>query len=685
MISCTDKDIKDDAPAGDFSNTLSQEEIDGKRLTPEILFKFGRVDEMKISPDGTTVIYTVKRYDANTDLSHAWIYSLKVLQDSVPVNLTEGFQSCSNPAWIDNNTIAFLSKDNDHSVIWKMNADGTDKQVISNTDGDINGFGFSKSGNSVFYLKDVKLDQSTQDKYPDLPLAKGIIAEDLMYRHWDAWRDYAYSHIFVAGYSDGKIGESKDIMEGEKFDSPISPYFDISEISWSADGKKLAYTCKKLSGVDYAVSTNSDIYVYDINTGETVNITGGMDGYDKYPVFSPDGSSIAFMSMETPGYESDQHRLFVYNLDDRSMTYLTEGFDRDADNYRWSADGKLIYFLSVTNATQQIFEINVASRAIRQITSDMNDFIAIEPGSGFLVTIKRSMSMSPEIFWIETELGLELQLTFTNRNIYDAIEFGEVKERHVTTTDGKDMLVWVIYPPGFDAQKKYPALLYCQGGPQNALSQLWSYRWNFQIMAANNYIVVAPNRRGLPGFGKEWNEQISGDWGGQNMKDYLTAIDDISKEPYVDVGHLGAVGASYGGYSVMYLAGIHEKRFKAFIAHAGIFNLESESAATEEMFFVRHDMGGYFWDKPVPESYTKFSPHLNVGKWDTPIMFVAGANDFRIPYTESLQAFNAAKLRGIPAKLLFYPDENHWVTKPQNSIMWQREFFEWLDRWLKTE
>ncbi len=293
------------------------------------------------------------------------------------------------------------------------------------------------------------------------------------------------------------------------------------------------------------------------------------------------------------------------------------------------------------------------------------------------------MSLAPEVFWVDTDIGIDLQLTFTNKNIYDILEFGEVKERHVKTTDGKDMLVWVIYPPEFDPQKKYPTLLYCQGGPQSALSQFWSYRWNFQMMAANDYIIVAPNRRGLPGFGREWNAQISGDLGGQNMKDYLSAIDDVSKEPYVDRDNLGAVGASYGGYSVMYLAGIHERRFKAFIAHAGIFNLESQAAATEEMFFVHHDMGGYSWDQPKPESFTDFSPHLKVDKWDTPIMLIAGANDFRIPYTESLQAFNAARLRGIPSKLLFYPDENHWITKPQNSILWQREFYGWLDTYLK--
>ncbi|MBN2814613.1 MAG: S9 family peptidase, partial [Bacteroidales bacterium] len=529
----------------------------------------------------------------------------------------------------------------------------------------------------------VKLDSTVQDKYADLPLAKGMVFEDMMYRHWDAWHDYTYSHIFITEIRDGKIGKGTDILDGERYDSPLPPYFDMADIAWSPDGVTLAYSCKKLHGKAFAESTNTDIFLYDVEGKTTENITDGMPGYERYPVFSPDGSRLAFMSMATPGYEADKERLFVYDLNNREKTYLTDGFDQNATHFTWSADGEQLYFISGTKATYQVYAINTRSREIRQITKGHHDYTALAWQNEMMTGMKGTLSMPPEIFRIEPSDGSETQLTFTNKNIYDVIKTGKVEERWIKTTDGKDMLVWVIYPPDFDPGKKYPALLYCQGGPQSAVSQRFSFRWNMQLMAANDYIVVAPNRRGLPTFGQEWNAQISGDYGGQNIKDYLSAIDALCKEPYVDKERLGAVGASYGGYSVLYLAGNHNKRFKAFISHCGMFNLESQAAGTEEMFFVHHDLGGYYWDNPKPKSYTQFSPHLYVDKWDTPIMLVTGMNDFRIPYTESLQAFNIAQLRGIPSKLLIYPDENHWVLKPQNSILWQREFFGWLDKWLK--
>jgi dipeptidyl aminopeptidase/acylaminoacyl peptidase len=667
---------------GNFLNQLTQQEIKEGRLTPELLWKFGRVSEMQLSPLGDKVLYTVTRYDIKTDKKHSWIFLL-ALQEGKPFNLTEGFPSCSNPRWIDNTTIAFLCKDQDIMKIWKMNEDGSDKEVISDVQGDINGFEFSSSGDRLFYLRDEKMDSTTQDRYPDLPLAKGLVIDDMMYRHWDSWNDYAYSHIFVADYKENKVAKGIDILDGEAFDSPLPPYFDIEEIAWSPDGSKLAYTCKKLKGIDFAVSTNSDIYLYDVSGNTTENITEGMMGYDRYPVFSPDGRKLAFMSMETPGYEADKQRLFVYDLETRMKECLTENFDQDAVHYNWSGDGKRIYFISGIKATYQIYECNPEHKTIRQVTRGVHDFLNIALKNGVLVGTKSTLSSAPEIFKVDPEIGSETQLTFINKNIYDVVKMGKVEEKWIKTTDGKDMLVWVVFPPDFNPEKKYPALLYCQGGPQSAVSQRFSYRWNLQLMAANGYIVVAPNRRGLPTFGTEWNAQISGDYGGQNIKDYLSAIDGMKKEPYVDANRLGAVGASYGGYSVLYLAGNHQKRFKVFIAHCGMFNLESQSAGTEEMFFVHHDLGGYYWDKPKPKSFTQFSPHLYVDKWDTPIMLITGVNDFRIPYTESLQAFNVAQLKGVPSKLLLYPDENHWVTKPQNSILWQREFFGWLDKWLK--
>jgi dipeptidyl aminopeptidase/acylaminoacyl peptidase len=666
----------------EFLNSLTPKEISTARLTPELLWKFGRLREMQVSPDGKTLIYTLTRYDYQTDKKHTWIYSIPV-SGGDPINLTRGTPSCSNPRWISNSRIAYLADVNGSAQIWTMKSNGRDKIAVSDIPGGINGFEFSPSGDKLFYLRDVQLDSTTRDIYPDLPLAKGLIINDLNYRHWDSWHDYAYSHIFISTFKDNKVIPGTDIMAGEPYDSPLSPYFDISDINWSPNGEKLAYTCKKLSGKEFAVSTNSDIYVYDATAHATINITSGMPGYDRDPVFSPDGMQLAYQSMKSPGYESDQKRLFLYDFKTQSRKYLTEGFDQNASGFVWKTDGTKIYFISGIQATYQVYTCEPANGAIHEITKGLHDYSEIALADGRLIGVKSSMSMAPEIFSIDPETGGEIQLTFINKNIYDVVKMGKVEERRVKTTDGKNMLVWMLYPPDFEASKKYPALLYCQGGPQSAVSQSFSYRWNLQLMAANGYIVVAPNRRGLPTFGQEWNAQISGDYGGQNIKDYLSAIDDVKKEPYIDAERLGAVGASYGGYSVLFLAGCHQKRFKAFIAHCGMFNLESQSAATEEMFFVHHDLGGYFWDKPKPKSYTQFSPHLYVDKWDTPIMLVTGSNDFRIPYTESLQAFNTAQLRGIPSKLLFFPDENHWVTKPQNSILWQREFFGWLDRWLK--
>ncbi|MDP4208395.1 MAG: S9 family peptidase [Bacteroidota bacterium] len=679
---CKSKGHQNACADGDFSNALTEKEIAGKKLTPEILWKFGRVADAHLSPDGKTVIYNISRYDVKTNKKHTWIYSVSTSGGDAR-NLTSEMPSCENPRWISGEKIAFLTAKDSTTQIWIMNADGSGKAQISSVKGDVNGFEFSANGSKLFYLQDVKTDSTTQDKYPDLPLAKGRIATDLMYRHWDHWSNYTHSHIFVADYKDGKVATGIDILKDQPFDSPLPPYYDIAEISWSADGKLLAYSCKKLKGKDFALSTNSDIYIYHVDNGTTENISEGMMGYDRNPVFSPDGKKVAFQSMETPGYESDKSRLFVYDFATKTRKYLTENFDQDATNINWSADGKTIYFISGIKATYQVYAVTVENSQIRQLTTGVHDYTSLAFENNVLVGTQMSMSMSPEIFRIDPVNGTQTQLTFTNKNIYDNIKMGKVEERWVKTTDGKQMLVWLIFPPDFDPSKKYPALLYCQGGPQDAVSQFFSFRWNFQMMAAKGYVVIAPNRRGLPTFGSEWNKQISGDYGGQNIQDYLSATDALKTEPFIDANRLGAVGASYGGFSVYYLAGCHQKRFKAFIAHCGMFNLESEAASTEEFFFTRHDLGGFSWENPKPKSYSKFSPHLYADKWDTPIMIITGANDFRIPYTESLQAFNVAQLRGIPSKLLFFPDESHWVTKPQNSILWQREFFEWLDKWLK--
>lgn len=663
---------------------LTAQEVANGVLTPEVLWKFGRIGSPQVSPDAQVVLFTVTRYSMEANKGVTNIYTIPVTGGE-PQGLTTNEANDFSPKWTPDGRIGFLSTRKDGSQLWEMNANGTGLKQVTAIEGGINAFAYAPSGDRILYTRNVQIEKTPKDLHPDMPKVNVRITDNMMYRHWNYWRDGSFSHIFVAPYELGKVGEGKDIMEGEPWDAPMSANFDDSEMSWSPCGKIIAYTSKKLHGKDLAVSTNSDIYLYHVENGTTENITEGLMGYDKYPVFSPDGTKVAWQSMEIPGCESDQHRLFVLNLETGERAYITKGFDQDADNITWSGCGKDIIFTSGTKGTEQIYKINMESREISKITDGRHDYTWFAPAKGVLVGQKMTMSMAAELFTINPKTGEENQLTFINKQIYDNIKMGEVTQRWVKTTDGKEMLVWVILPPNFDSSKKYPALLYCQGGPQSTVSQFFSYRWNLQIMAANGYVVVAPNRRGVPSFGKEWNAQISGDYSGQNIKDYLSAIDNVKQEPWVDENRLGAVGASYGGYSVYYLAGMHQNRFKTFIAHNGMFNLESFYASTEETFFPNHDFGGPFWDKnnKVAQRTYANSPHKLVQNWNTPIMVVVGENDFRIAYSEGLQAFNAAQLQGIPSRLLVFPDETHFVTKPQNAVVWQREFFGWLDKWLK--
>ncbi|MCB9023157.1 MAG: S9 family peptidase [Lentimicrobiaceae bacterium] len=660
------------------SNLFAQE-----RFTAETMWKLGRVSDVQLSPDGNSFIYGVTHYNLATNKGNRNIYKLDRNAES-PRQLTDFEGSEINAIWRpDGQKIGFLSAESGSMQLWEMGKNGEDKIQISHIDGGINGFAYSPDMSKIVYIKDVKLEKDAHDLYPDLPLSNALIYDDLMYRHWDNWHDYAYSHIFIAPYTDGKIGEGKDIMPGEAWDSPLMPNGGMEQITFSPDGKLLAYTSKKLTGKDYAVSTNSDIYLYHLENGLTENLSVSNPGYDQDPVFSPDGGKIVWRSMKTPGFESDKDRIILCDLKakTRIMKDLSENFDQSSSNFNWSADGKQLYFISGTQATFQVYRMDIETRKITQLTRGDHDIQAYALDGKDLIITKMRMDLPSEVFRYKSD-GTEEQLTFTNRNILKNVEFGKTTKRWVTTTDGKKMLVWVILPPQFDPNKQYPALLYCQGGPQSAVSQFFSYRWNFQMMAAHDYIVVAPNRRGLPTFGQEWNDQISGDYGGQNMQDYLVAIDSVSAEPYVDANRLGAVGASYGGYSVYWLAGNHHKRFKTFIAHCGIFNFESMYLETEEVFFVNHDYEGAFWQNPRPKSYD-FSPHNFLRNWDTPMLVIHGGYDFRIPYTQGMQAFNANKLMGIPSRFLFFPEESHFVLKPQNSVLWQREFFRWLDIYLK--
>jgi dipeptidyl aminopeptidase/acylaminoacyl peptidase len=663
---------------------LTDKEIITGKLTPEILWKFGRVSDAQLSDDGKYILYCIKRYNLENNKSNSEIFIISS-DGGQPLNLTCTEESEINPRWSpERGKIGYLSPKSGTVQIWEMNIDGSGKKQISYVKDDINSFEYAPDGKHLFYTLRVKTDTSANDIYPDLPMVSARIITDLMYRHWDKWSDYSHSHIFVADYRNDRVGESKDIMAGEPYDSPLEPFFEPIEITWSPDGKTIAYTCKKLKGKAYTISTNSDIYLYSLETGKTTNLTTGMEGYDRFPVFSPDGKKIAWQSMATPGYESDKDRLFICDLQNGKKTDITANFDQSVSNIVWSDNSQLVYFISGIQATYQVCKANILTSEISQVTKGWHDYSSIKSSKDVLIGERESMSSSSEVYRINEKTGEEKQLTFTNQNIYDKIRLGKVEERWISTTDQKKMLVWLVFPPDFDSTKTYPALLYCQGGPQVTVSQFFSYRWNLQLIAAGGYIVIAPNRRGLPTFGSAWNDQIAGDYGGQNMKDYLSAVDAVKNEPYIDSDNIGAVGPSYGGYSIFYLAGIHQKRFKAFVAHCGLFNLESEYASTEEIFFPNHDLGGPFWQTPRPKSYD-FSPHLKVQNWDTPIMIITCANDFRVPYTESLQAFDAAQLKGIPSKLLFFPDEGHWVLKPQNSVLWYREFFAWLDKWLRPK
>jgi len=653
-------------------------------MTPEVLWAFGRVSDPVVSPDGETVLYGVSYYSIEQNKGNRELYSVGINAESVK-RLTTSLKSEFNAVWKpDGSKIGFLTSESGSVQLWEMNPDGINRIQISNIEGGITGFKYAPDQSKILYTKDIEIEEKFPNLYEGLPLASGRLMNDLMYRHWDHWVD-TYSHVFIADYNGKQLSNHKDIMEGEPFNSPLSPFGGIEQIEWSADSKVIAYTSKKLSGKAATLSTNSAIYFYNIETGETKNMTEGMMGFDVGPVFSPDGNYMAWESMERDGYESDKNRLYILNLKTGDRTYATDGFDQNAGSISWTADSKNIFFTSDWHGAFQIYKFNLKSGNIDKITEGLQDYRSVAIAGKHLVATKQTMSMPTELFQINPKNGNAQQMTFTNKKLLDQLKMGKTEERWIKTHDDKDMQVFVIYPPDFDPNKKYPGILYCKGGPQGPLSQSFHYRWNYQIMAANGYIIVAPARRGVSGFGQAWQEQISGDYHGKSMQDYLTAIDELSKEPFIDENRLGAIGASAGGYAVYYLAGNHEGRFKTFIAHDGIFNEEAQYLETEEMWFENWDKGGPFWEKDneVAQEAYKHSPHKYVQNWDTPILVIHSELDYRVVVTQGMTAFNAAILKGVPAEYLYFPDENHWVLHPQNGILWQRTFFNWLDKWLK--
>ena len=673
-----------------IDNALTAEEKAEGKFTPEIMWKMSRIGQQVLSEDGSKLIYTVTQYNLaeNRGITRLWLRDMATAEECA---ITDYNSTNTAPQWLSENRIAFMSNRTGSMQAWAMDIDGQNLTQLTDIEGGIEGFGIA--GDHAFYVHGVKVAPlKGSDKYADMDKSKVRLYDDLMVRHWDYWDDGSYLHIFAADYKDGKIVDGVDIIGADKaYDAPLAPYFDTAEIRLSPDGSMLAYTCKPLTGVDYALSTDSDIFLYDFATKATRNLSKEAAaqgdekfvGYDKYPVFSPDGTKVAFRSQRRPGNEADQQRLWVFDLATNECTYITRGQDYCVTEVAWDGN-EAIYFVLPWRGTHQVAHIDLAGN-MKHITKGNHDINTFTFAGGKIVANMNTISKAVELYDVNLESGELTQLTDVNREVYDNIKFGEVQERWITTTDGKKMLTWVILPPDFDPTKKYPTLLYCQGGPQSTVSQFWSYRWNFQLMAAEGYVIVAPNRRGCPSFGQEWTDQISGDYSGQNIRDYLAAIDEVSKEPWVDTDHRGCVGASYGGYSTYYLAGVHEGRFRAFIAHCGIFNFESMYGHTEELFFVTNDYGGAYWESDNATAMRSYanSPHKKVANWDSPIMIITGEKDYRIPYSQSLEAFTAARVQGLDARLVSFENEAHQVFQPQNSVVWNREFFGWLNKYLK--
>lgn len=660
--------------------SLSFAQTQKQLLTPELLWKVGRVMLEAVSPNSQYAVYSVQRFDVDKNQSSKVLYivHLQTLETRPLTDAAEGNASDAvfHPS---GQRIGFLR----NRKLWEVGLSGG--KAIQVTDFDIEGFAYSPTGRHLLFVQRVKFEPTPTDRYPDLPKATGRIYDSLFYRHWQSWYDHHHANIFYVPYRDGRVFGSPVNIMNEPYDSPLRPLGGMEQITWSPDGRFIVYTCRKLKGTEESLSTNSDLYLYELASGRTVNITEGLPGYDQDPIFSPDGRYLAWKSMEKAGYEADRTRILVLDTRTNDRWELTEGWKYEANRPQWAADSKSLYFLSSNDFTYQIHQITLEGRKIRRITEGLHDYTKILVAGDRLVASRVSMTSPPEIFLVNPQNGQALQISQATADVWSHILPARVERRNVKTTDGKNMNVWLVLPPDFDPRKKYPALLYCQGGPQSALSQSFSFRWNMQLMASQGYVVVAPCRRGMPGGpeGQDWNAAISGDWGGQAMRDLLSAADAAAREPFVDAQRMGAVGASFGGYSVFWLAGNHQKRFKAFIAHCGMFNTVSWYGTTEELFFANHDLGGPYWEKPNDPAWAAFSPHTYVRNWDTPILIFHNELDFRVPLSEGLQAFQAAQLMGVPSRLVVFPDEGHWMTKPQNSIMWQREFFGWLDKYLK--
>ena len=737
--------------------------VENGHMSPEALLAFGRLSDPQVSPDGKHIIYGVSYTSTPENRSVRNLFICNI-DGSDSQQLTFSGKSISNARWQNDGSGIYLMM---QGQVWSCqlkNVKGRwelgDLNQVTDVPGGISEFKMSPDEAKLMYSKYIKSSvKSPADCYDDLDKANAYTTDDLMYRHWDhTVMEIPHTFVAIRHTNSGPITEGKDILEGEKelYELPTEPWSGLEQLAWSPDGNYIAYSCRKLAGKKYAFSTNTEIYLYDVATGES-QVIDMKGGYDTDPVWSPDGTKLCWVSMERDGYEADKQRLMVADIkfsDEygvmpvvSEIKDITADFKYNVAGPSWSADSKSIYFASLAEGIEGMFvaEESADGWKIERITGDdmWYDFgspfhvAEAEDGSRTFYTTWCSMDFPTELVAVKVdpkgkrtasgkaelkaecplmEAGVEYtQLTHENDHILSQLDGHETEARYVRTVDGKDMLTWVLYPPQFDPSKEYPSILICLGGPQGTLSQGWSYRWNYRLMASQGYVVVLPNRRGTTAFGQEWTEQISGDYPGLNMQDYLAAAREVKAEPYV--GKMAACGASYGGYSVYYLCGTHENTFDAFIAHAGIFNEEHMYMTTEEMWFPNFDNGGNHetvidprvgtpeapvgpagdgvtfggikqggspWSNdPKAIRHYALSPHKLVTKWHTPLMVIHGGMDYRVPVDEGMAAYNAAQMMGVPSRLLIFPDENHWILQPQNALMWHREYFRWLDQWCK--
>ncbi|MEM7478329.1 MAG: S9 family peptidase [Planctomycetota bacterium] len=691
----------------------------GERLTPEKLWDLGRVGDAAVSPDGKTLAYLVSRYDLAKNGGTATLYLQSLptelpttsdkaiafespLLKSEPRALLSDVKGLHGLSWLNHAKGPMLvytapgpgeKQEGDEEAkpgppqAWMLDPNGGDPIQLTDVEVGISNLKVSPAGNAIAFTVDVKMDAEVTEIYEDLPKADARIIDSLLYRHWNAWHDYAYSHVHVLKIgASGSEGEPKDLMNSMKADCPVPPFGGAEQFEFSPDGQELALTLKLVNNP--AESTDTGVYTISIDGGSLKHVTPGMPGYDMEPRYSPDGRYLAFHSMERASFESDRNRIMLYDRSGGAMREVTSGLDQTAHSATWTENSETVLFASETRGTNQLYEIDIESSQLKQVSNGRFNFSLVEtiPGTSLMLVRQQSMLRPTELALVDRSTSKVVTITDVNGETYADLELPRIEERFFTATDGKQIQNWVILPPDYDESddKQWPMLTYCQGGPQGQIGQWFSYRWNFHMMAAKGYVVLAVNRRGLPGFGREWNDQISGDWGGQAMQDILAATDGMLADPKIDRERVAAIGASFGGYTVYWLMGNAENRFCSMIAHCGVYNLESMYGSTEELFFVNWDLGGPFWKSDdIAAKYAEFSPHKFAGNWKTPLLVIHGEKDFRVPVTQGMEAFTAAQVQGVPSRFLYFPGEGHWVLSPQNGVLWGRVFFDWLDRYCK--